>query len=282
MLTNTVFDSGPTFFQATGGTSRIDYVALPLAARGSAASCATMRRQGRRVQLIADARPRDHRPVLVRLQWEIASTARGGGGGAIKWDDDLMARATQEGYGMPEFVTALLAECVESEAVLAEAEEEHGVDHHWCLVRDAVSRAAAPLFARRPGGRTDQEEEWRMLCSVRYCSAGRDGEYSRTYEGLICAFVFSHVLCDERQGCGALRIENRLQGEINVAWRNRRLAEVHRLCGWLAGRKLGPRRRKFGHLAAASRLRPSGRLGCGYREQKESFKLMFAATSRRS
>lgn len=35
MLTNTVFDFGPTLFQATGGASRIDYDALPLAARGS-------------------------------------------------------------------------------------------------------------------------------------------------------------------------------------------------------------------------------------------------------
>eukprot|EP00972_Heterocapsa_arctica_P048336 7128125-Heterocapsa_arctica.AAC.1 len=55
-----------TYFAEGGKSSRIDYIVIPQALLGCVDMCRTIPREAKKLQLIRDNKPRDHRPILMK------------------------------------------------------------------------------------------------------------------------------------------------------------------------------------------------------------------------
>ena len=56
-----------TYFAEWGAVSRIDFLVMPQGLLGNAVTCRTLPKEAKKLQLIRDSKPRDHRPILAKV-----------------------------------------------------------------------------------------------------------------------------------------------------------------------------------------------------------------------
>jgi hypothetical protein len=101
----------PTFFgqQQDQSASRIDFICLPQSAHARMTKAMTLARSGKKLQLIPDSRPRDHRPVMVLANLGLSYTTLPA---VQRIDRDKLLLAWRTGVGRLEFLEQLEQEMI--------------------------------------------------------------------------------------------------------------------------------------------------------------------------
>lgn len=67
-VADTYWRTSPTYWRPRGQTSSIDHIVIPHSAIAGVECLTTLMRAIRALQLVADARPRDHSPIMIKIR----------------------------------------------------------------------------------------------------------------------------------------------------------------------------------------------------------------------
>ena len=143
---------GPTYWNALGGrevASRLDYMLLPATRLQLVKHCFVLRREGRRLQLISQRRPRDHWPLMIRANLELLY------GGvnmvpqdAVSWDFDVIMSALRDpAQRLPLLKEVEKWSSANVDAIL-ELAKQGRIDEAWTQLADALNQIARDRFQR--------------------------------------------------------------------------------------------------------------------------------------
>ena len=133
-----------TYYPAEGRPTRIDYICAPLGLMGCVDLCRTLPREGRSLQLIPDSRPRDHRPLLLRLVIDQKFKPRFED--PIRWDRDRIMDAWKKGRGRIAFLQEVERRCSEGEEEWTRLSSEGIPDTSWESLLHDVREVAKEHF----------------------------------------------------------------------------------------------------------------------------------------
>eukprot|EP00972_Heterocapsa_arctica_P045594 6728645-Heterocapsa_arctica.AAC.1 len=144
-MATTYCQLGPTYFGSQSRT-RIDHIALPVSAAGRVLQCNTMMRQMKKLQVIANAEPRDHAPVLLRIVGGHPDCVRKEPGRRI--DRDAVMRCLTSGHRRAEFVGAAEDKLKQKKAEVTSMVRREDAEGVWRALADAANEAAAEVFSK--------------------------------------------------------------------------------------------------------------------------------------
>ncbi len=108
-MANTHFESTPTYY-GVHGTSRIDYILIPLGMMSRVSRCSVNFNLGKRLQHIASQQPRDHYPLQLVVNMSLQYHPKVN---SIQWDRDMIIRGVKHGTNKDRFVGDMCNWCVE-------------------------------------------------------------------------------------------------------------------------------------------------------------------------
>lgn len=133
----------PTFYSMTvaGVTSTIDYICVPVSWVDAKRihEVQVMQRQGDRLQLIHSLDRRDHHPVRIRIEIQLALAPREE---SQRWDRDARMQGVLKGTRRNELMGALNAKCTDDavvwQALRSQSSPSVMYDHLSAMLRDAA------------------------------------------------------------------------------------------------------------------------------------------------
>lgn len=245
----------PTFVGPRGGSGRIDFVLAPRGIERAFAGAWVQRRAARRLQVIPHADHRDHLPVkAVWLGVRDGRRAQSGNEHArpTPLDPDKVAEALHRGTGRVAFLSSLYAELMAVQQQLRALRESPDIDGHWSALNACVRAAAGSAFGTGSRGTARREESAERLDLLRQRAQLRSQQRTRR-EAEWTSVDYRLGQLTRKLGREARARRRRWQQvreeQLQAAWRQRRFHDCYRLAHLLAGRGLGSRRRRYGHIA---------------------------------
>lgn len=250
---NTMVECGHTYFGPRGEGKTLDYIMGPAATRHTMRRCTTLARSARRLQIIPDTKPRDHLPLQVEMDYALGAsrtrcTPR-------SWDYDAIAKSLQTGdMTKHKFYDTVEAEM--SKVDWADLEAKTLVDEHWRRLVACITTAAQEHYARKPNETpADEQDLKRRRNEVLAARAEKREQMLKGDDEAMWMYNELHwelkKITHDLRSVSRRRYDKwkvRIEGELWRAWSDRHLAECYRLSNMLAGRRLGAKNRKMGHL----------------------------------
>ena len=104
LVDNTTWkEAGPSYFGHNGTQSAIDHLWIPQGLRCKLILGTICSADGRKLQLIPSAQPRDHMPMMAVIEIEGGLVAAFSDKRAVRWDFTALAAALQKGEGRVPF-----------------------------------------------------------------------------------------------------------------------------------------------------------------------------------
>ena len=276
---NTFHAAGPTFYHTSGGKpTRIDYLCAPRTMIDSERikTCEVMDKLGDQLQLITTARKADHRPLAVRFGIQLSFEEDKD---REMWDKDLLSTSLKKGGVKLEEFRQKLKEASEATAESWASLEPANVSEKWASLAKLLHGSAYPIFKKAPFQRSPEAIRLSKLrtqliqkrANSRLRLLGASGtlmwaikmatNHWALLSGLLPQGILTQWLLVVRLGkcqarlkkhvrCEHLSKRLELYQQLEEACKNKDAAGQWRLARALAGKRIGPKSRPMGRIAA--------------------------------
>ena len=237
-----------TYFSEGGSSSRIDFLVIPQSLLGSVRTCRVLEKEAKRLQLIRDSKPRDHRPILMQVE-VVLDFSPILGDKLVRWSQDALMAAWHRGEGRDAFLQEVEEKCAEKEDRWRDTSARSTPDVGWEELIDDIRDIARKYFETKhePNLRRKEQEQRRRQLLVERMRLRE----SRTSEG---GGNLGEVQEELKVLTNLLKNERRLQDRRRRSWavyemqeaeRRQDHAVVHRMVRVLAGKGRGPKKRVY-------------------------------------
>ena len=148
--------AGPTFFSDQTATTP-DHFLVPRELCGAIQTLRTLKRAGRKLQIIPSNTARDHIPILIKFNYELHLDQAAGE--RVRWDFDRLALGLQTGIGRNEFLDELGEELEAAQKEFGECREHMLPNEHNDLFMRILRKVSIKHWKK---GKKEPEEKEMM------------------------------------------------------------------------------------------------------------------------
>jgi len=252
---DTFFDLPDTYYHHDGNSTKPDHIIIPNGLRGRVRGCEVWKQTGRRLQLIPDFNPRDHYPMILRM--DVPPACCTNQMKRSRWNQDAISDCQQNGERRTEFLAALEEHFKQDEVkiIIENMTNETTADNVWEKIIYDIKEIGLQYFSKsktKDEKYKEAQEYRRSLLRLR--ATLREQVAQAPLTELEQEITLVTAMLKRHKKAKSKAWKQRIIEDLWNAWRERAFSRVHRLSRLLAGTSMGAKRRFYN---TTSSTRPS-------------------------